>query len=124
MIRQALCCPERIYYAIDLCRDCYITFSKNVKHKESPTSHNRKHRTGFSREEYLEKLEEQDFRCAICFVHESNLSRALHADHNHLTLDKRGLLCNTCNAGLGLFLDDKYRLQQAIDYLDSYEDKE
>jgi len=45
-------------------------------------------------------------------------------DHNHLTDEFRGWLCNDCNNGVGKFNDDIRLLQRAIDYLNGCLDKE
>jgi hypothetical protein len=73
-------------------------------------------------EQYIEKLSEQGGVCAICG---KASEKRLHVDHNHACCsgDKtcgkciRGLLCFRCNAGLGFFLDDRYSLSKAIEYL-------
>jgi hypothetical protein len=39
-------------------------------------------------------------------------------DHCHTTGKIRGLLCNGCNKGLGLFLDSTKLLQNAKEYLE------
>jgi hypothetical protein len=57
-----------------------------------------------------EELGEQ--KCAICASTEK-----LHIDHNHETGVVRGLLCGTCNAGIGMFRDKIELLKNAIDYL-------
>lgn len=64
----------------------------------------------------------QDARCAICRV-EIPIER-MHVDHDHSCCEKgscgscvRGLLCGSCNLGLGQFGDDPTRLAAAIQYL-------
>lgn len=48
-------------------------------------------------------LNEQDNKCAICKINFSVTKKSLkpHIDHNHKTGVVRGLLCQTCNIGLG-----------------------
>lgn len=43
-------------------------------------------------------------------------------DHNHSTdvTDIRGLLCNACNLGLGIFKDNVRVLEKAAKYLEQY----
>jgi len=41
----------------------------------------------------------------------------LKIDHDHRTGQVRGLLCHTCNAGLGMFKDNIELLHRAIMYL-------
>jgi len=38
-------------------------------------------------------------------------------DHNHVTEEFRGWICQTCNIGLGHFKDSVQGLEKAIDYL-------
>jgi hypothetical protein len=72
---------------------------------------------GITLEDYNIMLFEQDGCCAICKTHHTELKRNLYVDHNHTTGEVRGLLCNNCNAGLGMYKDDITRLTNAINYL-------
>lgn len=56
--------------------------------------------------------EAQNYACAICKRHAD-----LVVDHNHVSGEIRGLLCHTCNVGLGQFGDSIARLKAAADYL-------
>ena len=56
---------------------------------------------------------EQDGRCAICGTGEIRLV----IDHDHHTGLIRGLLCNSCNVGLGLFKEHPMILTRAMQYL-------
>lgn len=55
--------------------------------------------------------------CRICKVHQDTLKLNLHVDHDHTTGKVRGLLCENCNRGLGMFKDSAEILAKAIDYL-------
>jgi hypothetical protein len=61
--------------------------------------------------------------CAICGQPEKSvdrrtkLSRNLSVDHCHNKGHVRGLLCGTCNPGLGHFKHDEGLLMKAIEYL-------
>jgi hypothetical protein len=57
-------------------------------------------------------------RCELCGVEEAQApKKRLCVDHNHETEEVRGLLCSTCNAGLGGLGDSVERLTKAITYL-------
>ena len=55
-------------------------------------------------------------RCQICG---DSPDYSLHVDHCHKTGKTRGLLCRTCNLGIGYFKDSTELLQIAIEYLDA-----
>lgn len=44
-------------------------------------------------------------------------------DHDHITGNIRGLLCNSCNKGLGLFNDDVVLLRSAINWMEQRNEK-
>jgi hypothetical protein len=70
---------------------------------------------GMTADEYVALSASQNDRCAICF--KSRGARPFSIDHDHRTGRVRGLLCSTCNTGLGMFRDDVRILQYAIEYL-------
>lgn len=56
--------------------------------------------------------------CAICRNHERVANRKLAVDHDHVTNEIRGLLCFSCNNGIGKFGDSIELLHAAIKYLE------
>jgi hypothetical protein len=75
----------------------------------------RAHRYGISGEDRARLLARQGGVCAIC----RQPDRPLVIDHCHVRNKVRGLLCNKCNLGLGMFDDDPDRLRAAIEYLEN-----
>lgn len=75
---------------------------------------------GIGYDEYLQRLEAQEYSCAICRKHQSQEGRRLTQDHHHGTGRPRGLLCNKCNTALGLFGDSVASLKKAVRYLENY----
>lgn len=70
-------------------------------------------------------LARQGFVCAICgrpesSKHSSGKVKSLAVDHCHRTGTIRGLLCISCNNGLGRFKDSPELLRKAAAYLDSH----
>jgi hypothetical protein len=76
-----------------------------------------KHDYGISLEEYEALLKRQGGACAICC---KKSTRPLCVDHCHVTRRMRGLLCRTCNLGIGHFNDDPRLLRAALAYLEAF----
>lgn len=72
---------------------------------------------GITESDYLAMLEAQGGTCAICHQAERIPGRSLAIDHDHETGRVRGLLCASCNRGIGMLGDDVDRLASAIEYL-------
>jgi len=73
---------------------------------------------GISRHEYNWRLAEQAGRCACCGSEEPGGRWGTFAvDHDHKTLEVRGLLCFRCNRLLGLAGDSTEVLAAAVSYL-------
>lgn len=68
---------------------------------------------------YEELLKKQNNVCAIC-GEECAARTRLSIDHDHKTGAIRGLLCMSCNLGIGKFHDDIVKLEKAILYLKEY----
>ena len=111
------------------CKPCDNEARKKWKNKNPERSHqsqrgrNLKHKYGITLDEYKTMLDNQHGCCAICKVKENNAlfgaNRTLNfaVDHCHTTGKVRGLLCNQCNRGLGMFKDDIKILVKALEYL-------
>lgn len=77
----------------------------------------RKREYGITPEQTRLMLGEQNNCCAICS--QRFVGTGFVVDHDHKTGQVRGLLCQVCNRGLGMFRDDPKRLISAIKYLES-----
>jgi hypothetical protein len=86
---------------------------------------------GMTRKDYDALLVSQGGVCRICGEPETRERNgkplALSIDHDHACCPEpsrscgrcvRGLLCNSCNHGLGLFRDNAKALRAAADYID------
>ena len=96
--------------------------------RNMPATRNRHLRNtyGNTLDEYRRKLESQGSVCAICRQPEGQLggrlgtaSLSLAVDHDHVTGQVRGLLCSSCNQGLGMFKHQARLLEAALTYLTS-----
>lgn len=75
---------------------------------------------GITLAEYLQRLADQGNACAVCrraFVPGAPRNKAVCVDHDHDTGQVRGLLCHSCNRGLGLLGDNPEVVQRALAYL-------
>lgn len=79
-----------------------------------------KMRLGITKEQFFRLYDEQNEKCAICMVGlvilGGSRTRAC-VDHCHRTKKVRGLLCATCNQGIGLLKDSPDVLLSAAQYL-------
>lgn len=105
------------------CKDCRSKYKPSEESRKKNTERlrkwNRLKLTGFTQEDFDNKLKEQGNKCAICGTDDPGKTN-WHADHNHKTGKKRGVLCHKCNTGLGLLKDDVDVLCAAIEYLNHY----
>ncbi len=69
---------------------------------------------GIDPQVYENLLAAQSGLCAVC--KQPPGVKGLHLDHNHQTLEVRALLCNRCNATLGLFNENHNHLNALAEY--------
>lgn len=100
---------------IDKVRESRRVWTKNnpdkVKNKQLVYNY------GITLEEYDQMLILQNHRCKICQKHQSELTKPLCVDHCHTTGKVRGMVCDSCNLGMGRFYDDPELLIAAANYL-------
>jgi hypothetical protein len=81
---------------------------------------NLKKHYGLEWDEYLQMIEDQGHQCSICgcdlkIIKGHRLTACV--DHCHKSGKIRGILCNSCNAGIGQLQDDPALVQSALNYL-------
>jgi len=88
----------------------------------------RKYTYGLTNEEFEGLKNDQSHKCEICGIDFEELNREPCVDHDH-TLEIngkvtpqsiRGLLCASCNSGLGYFKDDIHILLSAATYIETH----
>jgi hypothetical protein len=104
-------------------------FNRNKKRKENPLLYREtgwkqkgiKNKVGdiFNRNDFKELFLKQGGRCSIC--KSSKEEKGLVPDHSHKTGFIRGLLCFSCNTGIGQLGDSVDFLKLAIAYLQENE---
>lgn len=101
--------------SVTTCLEC-----SKVGYGESMYFSQAKRRYGIKREDYKELYQKQKGVCAIC-REPCRKNKRLSIDHDHSSGKVRGLLCASCNRGLGMFLDRPASLRKAAEYLEAYE---
>jgi len=80
-------------------------------------------RYGLTKEEYKQMFVDRNHQCDMCGMEENG--KKLSVDHNHITGEVRGLLCQRCNTGIGTLRTDETLdiLKEAICYLEKTDSK-
>jgi len=76
---------------------------------------------GISLVKYEALLNKQEGACAICKQPLTENKKHLDVDHDHTTGKIRGLLCNSCNRGIGFLKDCPNTLRAAANYIEAYQ---
>ena len=67
---------------------------------------------------YEALMEGCDRRCMICRRTEEECGTTLCIDHDHDTGKIKGVCCDFCNRGLGMFRDNPELLRRAAEYIE------
>jgi hypothetical protein len=78
---------------------------------------------GLDYETFAQLTEAQSGVCAVCQSPPPSATAPLFVDHDHVTGDVRGLLCRTCNTGIGMLGDSIDGLRAALAYLEQHQSK-
>jgi hypothetical protein len=93
--------------------------NKNFEYyQNSWKTYDLKKKYNLSADQFENMLKAQDYKCDICHIDLKNYSAV---DHDHRTGNVRGILCRKCNLGLGTFKDNIASIENAIKYLEKYE---
>lgn len=117
----------------NVCKICaharLISYRKDPEKKKKFCEYGRnsvlKKRYGLCREEFERMKFNQNNQCLIC-GNSPNMEgpvnqRTLSVDHCHKTGKIRGLLCQLCNRGIGLFRERQDLLINACEYLKNHD---
>lgn len=139
-MRYADCHPDRKHHCLGMCKPCYKSqYEKNrrasdpefraMKIESSKKWHQAqgpeyrfdrwlKRQYGITIADYYDMLTAQGGRCAVCRTDDPCHGRLFFCvDHDHLTNEVRGLLCDDCNLAAGKMKDDPVLLIRLADYL-------
>lgn len=111
--------PEKGHHRMKYCSAACKKKDADARWRASAPGYNRQYLYGISPEQYEAMMAGQGGRCAICGTTEwKGKTDRPHTDHDHVTGIFRGILCDSCNLGIGKFGDDPVRLRAAADYLE------
>ncbi len=109
------------------CKPCgYKSKIKFRSHRECGRNSHLKKKYGMTLDEFYAYWDAGRGQCFICgksmqmpLPKQGQGLDVVAVDHDHITGKIRGLLCNACNKGLGLFKDDIDLLNKAAKYLEN-----
>jgi hypothetical protein len=95
------------------CKPCRKDYRNSPQQRQASRRNHLQSSYGMTEYDYDKLMKYQNNKCAICFSEDEKL----FVDHDYETGLVRGLLCNHCNAGLGMFKDEIDNLIRAIAYI-------
>lgn len=96
-------------------------YNASPQHRRAQRNCVMKSQYGITIQEYDDMVRLREGRCDLCKKipkgkHNQNV---LHVDHDHGTGKIRGLLCSSCNRGIGFLREDAELLARAAAYVKS-----
>lgn len=88
----------------------------NKEHNWRQANMRNQDQTVFTIVDYDRLYQVQQGKCALCARHQSEVSDSFCVDHDHVTLEVRGLLCRRCNSRINIF-DDLQFTKRVEQYL-------
>lgn len=85
------------------------------EHKRKGKARRLMRQYGLTLEQFRALESQQEGKCGIC----KQKDKRMVIDHDHVTKEVRGLLCDRCNRLLGVARDESSRLWQAAQYLEA-----
>lgn len=113
------------------CKDCLAELQREYRKKRPSAYWNNKDkkyalkkRYGLSLTDFQALRDKQGGVCAICRKDPRTMGKdtkhqILHVDHDHMTKQVRGLLCNGCNRAIGLINDNIDTAKSLVAYLET-----
>lgn len=96
-------------------RDRFLAQMREAYDPDRARDYTLRKKYGITLDAYKSMCAERMNRCEICV--DEPRDGILRVDHCHKTGAIRGLLCDTCNRGIGLLKDDAMTLRSAVSYL-------
>ena len=93
----------------------FIYKSSDKSDKYTASEYNRKKKYGLTREDVNRIFKNQQELCDVCG--KKLKQEEIRIDHDHKSKKIRGILCHSCNVGLGFFKDSIILLENAKKYL-------
>ena len=110
-------------YCSTLCRerDTRRLVQERRRQNQETRSHDNRRRVhrkyGISPTDWDALLDAQGGKCPICQADLAEIGRRPATDHDHQTGMVRGILCHTCNVGIGYLQDDPEIMRRAAEYV-------
>lgn len=105
------------------CKACHNKKMRDNYSSDVMKDYDLKRAYGITLEDYENMFTKQKGCCKICNTHISKINKGkkknLCVDHCHDTKRIRGLLCDSCNRGIGLLKDDVNVVKSALQYLEN-----